>query len=899
MALLLLLVGLNVEPARALSLPVVQTAEAAAARLGQAQTVGQGYLVDLARGSEGLAFQSTPATPLDPGRYRLHLLMGAGPAGNEIVDPIELRLTAGASQRHVKPHELPKDGKLAALHLDFVVTNRQAIVVSVRWFVGDSLLDVRPQEKAAARQKLIRRREAEIAKGRQSGAGGNLLDPSAAGAEMELELDKSEAAEPAALDSASPRYRLAIAEAHLETLCPAGIEAVRTDQPAYEPGAAVRLDVAVRNFAATEVQVTVTAGLVPADASPATPPGELRTALVTIPAGGIQTQAFTQAWAADKLGALTRIVVRATRGEARPAAGEALVASMPAKRALSNLPKKVFAHYMGCNPIGTASIYYHRQNDGQAVRHDAAVGTAAYFGGHLRNWDLVDPTRALSAEESADLEIRRALRIGIDGFAIDAWAGDKDARRVLDVLFKVAEEKDYPFELTICIDPVCGGNIVDSVKELLAAHGQSPKLARRDGRPLIFGYQSIWTGYNHLARVASERVDRLRAEPIGWHILGQSLTEAARQVGQPVYYHYCLSWFFLNVEPRLLPKDALTQAAGVLGRYADALGGFGYLGSQQPAIARAVRASGAEWSLPVGMFQKENIPFECAIPKGTDWMHWGQAALEQDATLIQIVTWNDYGENTCIAPAYNTRYTLYDLTGYEIALWKTGKAPAPDRDRVYLIYRKYPPQSKVFPFHAMFPGVEGGVIEVLTILPKPATVRLPGRAIDFEAPAGFHRRQFPVTSGPLVAELVRDGQVQLRLESPEPITDAPFREDNGLVCWSSEEARLWKEDFGATPPFWYSEYGDGDGDGLPNWFEMYWFSKDRGFTPKRADDDLLEEQPEVRYSRWLDLRTAGYAEPAADPDADGRTNLEEYEAQTDPTVGPAPQTPSDAGAPAR
>ncbi|MBM4030805.1 MAG: hypothetical protein FJ291_03370 [Planctomycetes bacterium] len=37
--------------------------------------------------------------------------------------------------------------------------------------------------------------------------------------------------------------------------------------------------------------------------------------------------------------------------------------------------------------------------------------------------------------------------------------------------------------------------------------------------------------------------------------------------------------------------------------------------------------------------------------------------------------------------------------------------------------------------------------------------------------------------------------------------------------------------------FVYSEYGDADRDGLPNWFEMYWFGK------------------------WGDLRTATVADP--------------------------------------
>ncbi len=618
----------------------------------------------------------------------------------------------------------------------------------------------------------------------------------------------------------------------------------------------------------------------PVDTPSGAQPRERRTTSVTVPAGGTLTNTFAEAFSTAGLGAMTRLPVSVSWKDTRPAVEEAILAILPPKREARPLEKKIFAHYMGCWPAGGGVLFNQRQNEGKELRHDAPISSAAYLGGHVRNFDLLDPAKLLTPEESADLEIRRAMRIGIDGFAIDAWAGGDGAKQTLDALFKVAEAKNYPFELTICLDPACGGSLVDSVKELLQKHGKSPKLARREGKPLIFGYLSscygMWV------------VPPVRVTPAGWAQMAQTYVDAAKSIGEPIAYHYCLSYFFLGCEKSDVKPGLLTEAAGLLARYVQAVGGFNWLGSEQPAIAKAVRAAGAEWSMPVGMYQKENIPFECYVPKGTDWMHWGQGALDQDATLIQLVTWNDYGENTAVAPAYNTRYTLYDLTGYEIALWKTGKEPITDRDRVYLIYRKYPPRSPIFPFHAKFSGVEGGVIEVLTRLVKPATIRLPGREVEYEAPAGYSRKQFPVTAGPMVAELVREGKVEMRLESPEPITDLPFREDNGLVCWSSEEERFWKEDFSDAPPFWYSEYGDIDSDGLPNWFEMYWFSKERGFEPKVKEGEWLEGKPAVRYSRWLDFTTATFADPKADPNGDGKTNLEEHRAQRDPTRLVAP-----------
>lgn len=887
-----------------LGIPLVGTADAAEKFLASARDAGKGYLIDLTtKGHEGLAFQSKAGWKLEPGRYRLHVFASASPGGNNIVDPVEIALSANKKQMRFAPNRIPKTGPAADLSLDFAVTADDPVAVSMRWVVGDSLLHP-PNQAELTRQQFLDRRAGEILKGvAAKELESQKTDGPATTLGDDLGLNNDEKREMVVLAKTNqPKYRLSVAGVIAEKLSSVEIERVQTDKIAYEPGESVKVQIEFRNYSKAEEEVKFSADL-RAEAPSAALPDTHQTAVIKVPAGGHITHSFSVIVPASAPRGLALTVgVSAACQDARPASASALFVTLPPKRENRPHEKKIFAHYMGCWPAGTGPIYLQRQNEGKELRHEARSGTAAYFGGHVRNFDLVDPAKQLTVEESADLEIRRAMRIGIDGFAIDAWAGQDSAKQTLDVLFKVAEAKNYPFEITICVDSTCGGDIVGSVKELLEKHGKSTKLARRDGKPLVFGYQSVWSSYNRLLKYAvessgasehfDEHLAEMRMTPLGWHIMGQALTEAAQRVGQPVFYHYCLSSFFLNTKPG---KDSLPESAAILSQYADAVGGFSWLGPQQPDIAKAVRAGGAEWSMPIGMYQKENIPFECYVPKGTDWMHWGKAALEQDATLLQLITWNDYGENTCIAPAYNTRYTLYDLTGYEIKLWKDGKEPVPDHDRVYLIYRKYPPGAKIFPFHAKFDGVDGGVIEVLTILTKLAKIRLPGRDAEFDAPAGFFRKQFPVTAGPMIAELLRNEKVELRLTSPEPITDKPFREDNSFVCWSSEEERLWKEDFGAAPPFWYSEYGDADNDGLPNWFEMYWFSKERGFSPKVPENDLLGDKAPTRFSRWLDFSTATFADPAANPSGDGKTNLQHYRDQSDPTKPPKPGMPDNSG----
>jgi hypothetical protein len=361
-----------------------------------------------------------------------------------------------------------------------------------------------------------------------------------------------------------------------------------------------------------------------------------------------------------------------------------------------------------------------------------------------------------------------------------------------------------------------------------------------------------------------------RSTPKGWEYLGKAMQVLQKKVGQPLYMEFALEAFDYNIANGGVSDDQKIQAVSILGKYSDAIGSWGWLGMKQTEIANAIKKSGAEWMYPIGFGQKENIPWESWGPPGLDWFHGGwQGVIGDDSTLLQYVTWNDYGENSALAPAFNTRYALFDLTNYYISRWKKGKAPVYDHDKMYVSYHKYPQGAKIYPFGSKFTRGEAPALEVVTILTKPATIRLPGRSVDgkpieYSAPAGFFNKQFPNTPGEVIAEIVRDGKVVTKIQSPEPITDKPFREDNGFVAWSTEEERHWKSDFGPNVPMWtYSEYGDADKDGLPNWFEMYWFGT------------------------WMDFSTQTIADPNADPDRDGKTNLQEWQEQTDPTLSPA------------
>lgn len=556
-----------------------------------------------------------------------------------------------------------------------------------------------------------------------------------------------------------------------------------------------------------------------------------------------------------------------------------------ARRAkLDERPKKFFAHYMGCFPIGAQAISpgYSRSKF-HHIRHDSGNFELA-FGGRRRGEPLLpDSVDGLPLEESADLEVRRAMRAGIDGFAFMAIAGGKNnVFPVMDAMFKVCEENDYPFEITWALSGL--DRSIEAIDYILKKHGKSPKLARRDGKVLMLGYQSVFSGIDGALRIYKERypdlkVDwknpdfRLSREGLG--LLREGFRDLEKRFDTPMYFQFGFGALGYGIHGK--PKEALSwpEMIGILAEGFEAINAFHYQSgpTDYDAVAKAVTEKGSEWGEPL-MYSYENMLWQGYKPRsfpfkpGSDAIrHAWENARKNNSTLIQFTTWNDYHESSTLAPTTNIRYGLMDLNAYFVKWWKDGKPPKVDHDKIYLIYPKYRHELNAYPFGNRGPFTDTEAmnkLEVLTMLTAPATVRVTGTNVSWQAPAGLSYKQLPLVAGTTKVEVVRDGKITAKLDnSVDPVTDKPYRDGHAPTVMSTEDLRHWKADFGeeSLAAMQRGEYGDIDNDGLPNWFEMYWFGK-----------------------HYLDWESATKADPNADPDGDGLTNLQEYQARQNPTL---------------
>jgi hypothetical protein len=501
----------------------------------------------------------------------------------------------------------------------------------------------------------------------------------------------------------------------------------------------------------------------------------------------------------------------------------------------SPLPRLVIAHHMNAEPpvkAGGQDTFGCNTPTPPRIRPESDW---AQVGGRVRDRAISNLYNAgnRSLPDQAAWEIAVARRAGVDAFAFYGGVPGGEGR----VMEYMRAAKGTGFKITFCSHGERGRRqpeAVASLRRLIEADRDLDVLLRVDGKLLLLTYGGLWG--NSVEEMIAKR--REFEAQIGTPMLVMYMPLAVTAHGPNL--HRPERW------PEVYAAERERLGKLLQGGF-DGLSPFLVTSSDQAeADARfwgdVCREHGKMYFAPIN-FQYQKPQGSHAPVADSIWRRaWSVA--HAGAAGVQLITWNDWGETTSLAPGVNANYGLYDLLREEAAAFKAGKAPEIAVDQAWALYYRYPSDAEPRLYHPPSPrkfrGPEHDYIWVITSLTAPATVICEGRG-EREAPAGRSMVSFPLTPGPVRIVITRDGKTIQTVSPPEVVTDQPWRPDDSLAAFASDEKeRAYREaDFPGQAPRYGSEYGDDDGDGLFNWFEGLFFSSlDQPATGVGPKDNL-------------------------------------------------------------
>jgi hypothetical protein len=451
------------------------------------------------------------------------------------------------------------------------------------------------------------------------------------------------------------------------------------------------------------------------------------------------------------------------------------------------------------------------------------------LGGLVQVYPLVDKymTNA-SLEEAVEHEMRTAKKLGIDGFQFYYTLrkrGPDD--EIIKAYFKVAEEKNIDFKLTLCISHPSGLTEDEKVHEFSkrinkimdeVGRNNSHWLRTPDGRLIMY----LWYG-EQIADIP-ENADKPEA-----FYAARAFRKLDRQIGENTAYIYCINRVISDKDL----NDYLDYFPAVWMwtiPYTD-----GYIGR---TVAQACRDKNRTFTASTfsGFYTSK------LLARGTwDMYHYAReaaqaginnverkgivtglsynfrklldVAVEEDAPIINIITWNDYPEGHHLSPEINHNYGFSILLKHYKNLWKGKTSPYAEKDVAIAFYKKYRHDIKPDPYNIPIeyigkavPEEAEDVIEVVTLLKDDGEVTVNG--VTKKVAKGLQSTQFAQEAGQVSVSVSRNGDQVLNFDAPEWITEHPYRTDRMIYAFSSEFMNFHKSIFGNLPPIYSLEYNE-------------------------------------------------------------------------------------------
>ncbi len=390
-------------------------------------------------------------------------------------------------------------------------------------------------------------------------------------------------------------------------------------------------------------------------------------------------------------------------------------------------------------------------------------------------------------------EITEAQKRGIDGFALNCggWSLHEPHYRARTLLiYEAARRLGTGFELFLSAD-YSTGLTLEETRDMIVSFRDHPNQLRWQGKPVL----STFAGEGADNSAGKGLIEYLNREfPDG-------------QGGHQVCF---VPYFYPRPNITEIPqKQHVEQVFATF----PGLDGFFYFGAAGtgPALAEANALLADQWVGAGKVYMANVTPFyrgfggnyrvyeTCGFEAmAQEW----EAAIRHQATWVEIVTWNDWGEASYVAPfgrpqdtelwgghwGRELAHTAYlDASRYYIDWFKAGAPPALTRDEVYYFYRLHPKAlaGRVKPGEEAL-GRPGGAdalhdsVFVTCFLQAPAqlTIHSGATAGAFSLAAGVQHVEMPFALGAQQFVLERQGATVLDKVGEHEITNDTWSDFN-------------------------------------------------------------------------------------------------------------------------
>ncbi|MBI5834199.1 MAG: glycoside hydrolase family 71 [Armatimonadetes bacterium] len=374
-------------------------------------------------------------------------------------------------------------------------------------------------------------------------------------------------------------------------------------------------------------------------------------------------------------------------------------------------------------------------------------------------------------------EIQAAQSRGIDGFALNCggWTAREPHYKARTLLiYEAAKRLNSGFKLFVSADYCCGLTL-DETKDILTSLADHPNQFQVGGKPLL----STFTGEgadNQQGRDLCAFLDRLGGD------------KGRACVFVPYFYP----------RPNVTEHPSPEVAAQVL-RDHPTLDGFFYFGAAgtDTQLASSNRNCAKAWLGAGKLFMACATPYyrglggnyRCFETNGFEgFAKQFVGAIEDQATWIEIVTWNDWGEASYVAPFGEPSATelwgghwgkilshvaYLDAMRYYIDWYKTGQAPKITADKLFYAYRPHP-KALLGPTKAR-PGGADALLDkvfVTVYLTAPATLTVTSGDAEqrFDLTAGVKHVALDAKPGAQRFRLMRGGATLVDKTGELPIS---------------------------------------------------------------------------------------------------------------------------------